>query len=118
MRMWMCNPSMMCNRHLLGEHCETHMFLGTLKKGIKVDGYIKNNLFEPLSLKSRHDELAMEMSIRGMKHNTPLEFDEKVMAYLGDMIYFSINREDSYNKLIYRCQYCRENEERRKQNGN
>lgn len=118
MRMWMVNPKIMCNQHLLGEHCETHMFLGTIKKGIKIDGYIKNNLLEPTSLKLRHDELAKEMLSRGMKHNTIMEYDEKeLLNSLGTNALVYIDKEDSYQKLIYRCQYCRENEKRRKING-
>lgn len=33
MRMWLVPPSHMCRKHLLGEHVELHMLLGTLKKG-------------------------------------------------------------------------------------
>ena len=33
MRMWMVDPQIMCRQHLLGEHTEMHMFVGTLKRG-------------------------------------------------------------------------------------
>ena len=61
MRMWLVNPEIMCQKHLCGEHVEMHMFLGTLKKRKKVDGYITNNLFEPRLLYQRHKNLAEEM---------------------------------------------------------
>ena len=40
----MVDPKFLCQKHLCGEHLECHMFLGTLKKNKKVDGYLKNNL--------------------------------------------------------------------------
>jgi hypothetical protein len=46
MRMWMVPTKIMCDKHLLGEHVEHHMFLGSLKQGFNLDGYVKNNLFE------------------------------------------------------------------------
>ena len=72
MRQWMVDPSIMCQKHLCGEHLEHHMLLGTLRKGIKVDGYLKNNLFEPRSLFERHKAISEEMIRRGYKHQSPL----------------------------------------------
>ena len=61
MRMWLVDPKILCQKHLCGEHVEMHMFLGTLKKGKKIDGFLKNNLFEPRVLHKRHEELKEEM---------------------------------------------------------
>ena len=36
MRMWMIDPKLLCRKHLLGEHLEIHMFVGTINKGINV----------------------------------------------------------------------------------
>ena len=36
MRMWNVDPKLMCNKHLLGEHVEMHMFFGTIQKGISM----------------------------------------------------------------------------------
>lgn len=38
MRMWMVDPATMCDRHLLGEHAEIHMAIGTIAKGRSVAG--------------------------------------------------------------------------------
>ena len=46
MRMWMIDPKMLCKKHLLGEHVELHMFVGTINKNKKLDGYKKNGLVE------------------------------------------------------------------------
>jgi hypothetical protein len=107
MRMWMVKPSGMCNQHLLGEHCELHMFIGTLKKKIRIDGYIKNNLFEPKSIESRHQELVDEMKQRGMDHKSPLcDFS---YSYIGEeKINHKIDRIAAYETLISRCPRCKE----------
>ncbi len=111
MRMWMCSPKIMCKNHLLGEHNECHMFLGSLKKRINIDGYIKNDLLEPLSLKNRHDALADEMIKRGYNHNSNLIFDENIIfSYLpAKYINHRINKENSLNILINKCLLCNQN---------
>ena len=70
--MWMVNPKILCERHLLGEHCEIHMFVGAIKKQLSLNGYVENNLLECASLLERHDDLAEEMTRRGMNHASPL----------------------------------------------
>ena len=44
MRMWMVDPKIMCRKHLLGEHVEHHMFVGTINKRISIVGYLRDNL--------------------------------------------------------------------------
>jgi len=73
MRMWNVDTSKMCRKHLLGEHLELHMFVGAIKKGNSVQGFINTGLLEPYVLYSRHDELVAEMQKRGYNHQTPLE---------------------------------------------
>ena len=63
MRMWMIDSAILCRYHLLGEHLETHMFAGHLKKKKRVDGYLRNNCFEPKSLVFRHEYLARESKL-------------------------------------------------------
>jgi len=107
MRMWLIDPKILCQKHLCGEHVEMHMFLGTLKKKIKVSGYINNNLFEPKVLKSRHDELANEMILRGYKHKTPLDITIEQIQYLpNNEKEAKINKVESFKELIKRCDIC------------
>jgi hypothetical protein len=70
--MWMVNPKKMCRKHLLGEHVECHMFVGSINKGINMDGYFRNKLLLITNLKKRHEELAREMIRRGMNHKSEL----------------------------------------------
>ena len=70
MRMWMTDVTKMCRRHLLGEHVEHHMFVGSLHKDLT--GYVANGLLQASSLTQRHDEIAAEMARRGYNHRSPL----------------------------------------------
>lgn len=73
MRMWMLNPERMCRKHLLGEHVECHMILGSMKKGYSLDGFAKKNCLELAALIGRHDTLSEEMRRRGYKHKSPID---------------------------------------------
>lgn len=108
MRMWLCNPEIMCQKHLCGEHLEMHMFLGSLKEGKKITGYIDNNLFEPMTLKFRHDELAKEMLKRNYNHKSPMEDDvyKQVFKLKPWERLRIINREKALKDLLDRCPEC------------
>jgi hypothetical protein len=112
MRMWMVDPSIMCRKHLLGEHVECHMFLGCMIKNISLNGYIENNLFEVLSLFTRHAELSMEMENRNYKHKSPLSLGIYLSHYKKYQNVI-IDREQSLMDLLNRCPECRERKEKK-----
>ncbi len=104
MRMWMVNPKILCRKHLLGEHVEHHMFIGTLAEGKSIAGYLANNLMEPTKLYSRHEQLAAEMQARGYNHKSPLrvimiEMTSKEIAARVDV-------GSSLADLLGRCPEC------------
>ena len=107
MRMWMVDPSILCQQHLLGEHVECHMFLGHLRKGRRVDGYIDNDLFEPLSLEERHNELAEEMERRGMHHQSPLKVKNELEYLPASQRAHVVNSFNSRAELLRRCPECK-----------
>jgi hypothetical protein len=74
MRMWMVDPKCLCNQHLLGEHVECHMLVGSLRAGmtVQVQGLVVKGLVDPQRVRVRHDALAEEMTSRGMNHKSPL----------------------------------------------
>lgn len=76
MRMWKVNPKNLCRKHLLGEHVEMHMFIGTIKRGTRLTGYIKKGLVEVHNIINRHDKLADEMITRGYKHNSDISKED------------------------------------------
>jgi len=111
MRMWLCDPKILCQKHLCGCHLEMHMFIGSIKKGIRIDGYLKNNLIEPLKLKIYHDLLVEEMIIRGYNHKSDIsETDFNIIFNLPEnQINWKMNIESSLNDLLERCPECQKN---------
>lgn len=105
MRMWMAPLETMCRKHLLGEHVELHMLVGTINKGISVEGFLTKNLLEPESLYERHAALAAEMNRRGYTHNSPL-----TATLSSSLIYqqykVKIDRAASLAELHRRCLEC------------
>jgi len=108
MRMWLCDPKIMCQKHLCGEHVEMHMFLGTIKKGKKIDGYLKNNLLEPMALYWRHKQLELEMIDRGYNHNSEMfDVPNTVLNISEEKRDVRINRDAALKDLLDRCPECR-----------
>lgn len=109
MRMWMIDKRALCRMHLMGEHNECHAFLGSMRKKIKMDGYIKNNLLEPRYLQENHDKLAKEMVKRGYNHKSDIEVKEEDINHLSEQNKnYKINKEISLNTLLSRCPECKE----------
>ena len=107
--MWMINPKMLCNKHLLGEHGELHKFIPSFHKKYSID----NRVFpivqiELSSYQSRHDALADEMLSRGMNHKSPLpklpDFSYLPKEHYRAKVDINISMED----LKDRCGECRE----------
>jgi hypothetical protein len=110
MRMWMVNPRQMCRKHLLGEHVELHMFMGTIKKRKNLDGYVKNNLLDFMSIPKRHSELVSEMIRRGYHHQSKLiDLEKKDIEYYNHQVVLSeVDRQESRLELARRCEKCKE----------
>ena len=101
MRMWMVEPDLLCRKHLMGEHVELHMLVGSLNKGKSVKGFVRDGLIEVHSARDRHEQLAVEMLRRGYNHKSPLpEFDSFIAG--------SVNVSDNIEELKKRCTECRE----------
>lgn len=105
MRMWMVDPKIMCRKHLLGEHVELHMFVGSLRKGKNVTGYIMNNLLEISSLINRHKVIVEEMKCRGYSHKSELT-SLRVYDFPPSWLRAKINKENSLKDLMNRCPEC------------
>jgi len=107
MRMWMCHPVILCRKHLVAEYNECLMFVGTLRKGISIRGYIDNDLFEPLSLLQRHEVLRREMKKRGYKHDRIIEDVQINLSHLPKKyIEHTIDRKKALKDLLLRCPEC------------
>lgn len=107
MRMWMINPSKLCKKHLLGEHGELHKFMKSWEKQHSITGRIAVNSVEPMSYKSRHDALALEMQKRGFNHSSPLSQPD--FGYLSEHERnTTVDVFESTVLLINRCADCAE----------
>ncbi len=102
MRMWNVNPSCLCRKHLLGEHVEMHMFVGTIKAGKSLEGYFRDKLLDSETIQQRHDALAEEMLLRGMNHNSPLQQPTEFIWHEA-----SVDVEENKAELVRRCEECR-----------
>jgi hypothetical protein len=106
--MWMVNPRIMCRKHLLGEHVENHMFVGSMKK-VNLRGYVDNNLLEMQALSSRHDTLVKEMRRRGYNHQSPFD-SETYEAFFPTYDDYTRNSKvdvkPSLEDLLARCEEC------------
>jgi len=100
MRMWMVDPKKLCRKHLLGEHVECHMFVGTILKEISLLGYKEKGLVEVHNLKERHNRLSEEMLLRGYKHNS-------LLPEFKSFNYGSINSDENLKILRERCEECK-----------
>ena len=101
MRMWMVPPKLMCRQHLLGEHVEIHMLVGTIKRNKSVQGYVDNGLIDTNQIQTRHDELVQEMLSRGYNHKSELQYEDKL--HVG-----TVDSAGSIQELSRRCAGCRE----------
>lgn len=109
MRMWMINPELLCNKHLLGEHGEIHKHRHNFVKKHNISGRIHPVVqIEPSSMKVRHDELAKEMLKRNMNHKS--DYEQPDISYLSDNLRLAkVDTNISKSDLIQRCEECRKN---------
>lgn len=96
--MWGVPPEMLCREHLLGEHVEMHMFSGSARRGISLEGY-KDGLVVLSRLEQRHDLLATELKARGYNHTSPFP----PVAVSGGWI----SVKDNVRELARRCPECK-----------
>lgn len=110
--MWMLPPGKLCVKHLLGEHVETHMLLGSLQKRKNLSGFFEKGLLEPGSLLARHDQLAAEMGKRGYNHKSFMDPQvvKKALEGMGeDLTGHTVDPAKSAVELARRCETCRKN---------
>ena len=100
MRMWLVDPAGMCRQHLLGEHVELHMLVGTLERGKSIQGFIDGGLIDTSKINERHSELAVEMMFRGYKHKSHLKTIR--VDPVGH-----VDVESNFEELHRRCDDCK-----------
>lgn len=114
MRMWTVDTKVLCMQHLLGEHVELHMLVGTILAGVSIQGYLDKGLLEPMMIRERHEALAQEIKRRAngkksMVHSSALpdySFPEMKLGF--------VDAESNYLELAHRCPDCRKRIHERK----
>lgn len=115
MRMWNVPTRWLCDKHLLGQHVELHMILGSMKKKKNLGKLLTNGCVSLTSVNFFHLMTVIEMQRRDMKHNSPMDLCETSAAlheYCKSFPYANIDQElpslkDSLNLLFGRCLKCR-----------
>lgn len=107
----MVNPRIMCRQHLLGEHAEIHMFIGTINRGKSVKGYLEKGLLEVHNLYNRHEELVKEMKQRNYNHNSKIDKKWKSLEKVG-----TIDKKKNLKELTSRCSKCKKGIQNLKKN--
>lgn len=97
----------LCRKHLLGEHVEIHMFVGSINHGISMKGYCSQRLLEPLKLDHRHNELVEEMRARNYNHNSPLP-SFRLDQLSTEERETTVDQQESLDELLQRCPDCAE----------
>lgn len=106
MRMWMIDPEKMCNKHLIGEHGEIHKHRHNFEKKHSIKKRIELKQIEPLNMGTRHDELAKEMSRRGMNHKSPYTMPD-IFHLTPEEKNCKVDVENNFLDLANRCENCK-----------
>jgi hypothetical protein len=101
MRMWGVPTNLLCRQHLLGEHNELHMLVGSIRRGRSIHGFTSTGLVDTRAIISRHNEVVMEMMRRGYNHASPLPQFSVAVAVVG-----YIDVEKNLKELQRRCRAC------------
>lgn len=106
MRMWMVDPTLLCRKHLLGEHGEIHKHRHNFVKKHSISGRMRPVIqIEPRSMQSRHDALAQEMTRRGYNHNSA--YEQPDISHLSDFERnATVDVQASLRDLRCRCELC------------
>ena len=76
MRIWDLPPGMLCRNHLLGEHRELHALwtiLTTARDGYARHPETRRWRGKLAALHARHEALVAEVTLRGYRHQSPLD---------------------------------------------
>lgn len=100
MRIWDLSPSILCRKHLLGEHLELHSIWAVItqnKKGYSRHPETLRWVGKLKALYNRHKNLVEEMKNRGYNHHSDLDIKLARGKPLQD---FFLNTHDEQIKIL------------------
>ena len=107
MRIWGVDPSLMCQRHILGEHREMHALVVMIRLGTKksqLEAHCRLGQVAIHQIVDRHELLVEEMERRGWNHKTPMGESERALLWVEG----EIDSLRNLSLLSERCPLCRE----------
>lgn len=112
-RMWGVEVELMCREHLMGEHNEMHMLVGSIRKhphGEAIaQGHAEKGQIDTSLIQERHDALAEEMEARGYDHDSSMEYDDSLgIGEVDAERDPSLEASNIRDELADRCPECRE----------
>jgi len=102
MRDWKLPPKLMCRKHLLGNHVELHMAIGSIKAGRSLAGHIARGQLEVHNIVRHHDRIAKEMLRRGYQHRSRMGLAEAKLLWREG----KIDPDKSLRDIVARCPEC------------
>ena len=103
----MIDPRLLCRKHLLGEHGEIHKHRHNFVKKHRISGRLFPVVqIEPLSMETRHNQLADEMTRRGYNHASPYMMPD-ISHLSSDEMNARVDIKKSIMDLYDRCQDCK-----------
>lgn len=104
--MWLINPRVLCDDHLLGSHSECHQLVGTIHNhphGEAVaEGHAEKGNIDTFLLEQWHRLVVEEMEQRGWDHDSPLSYSRDEPQYGKG----SIDPQENVEELRQRCDDC------------
>ena len=102
MRMWMLNITIMCKKHISGEHSEIHKHRKDFEREYSIKGRIEPQvLIQPKDMKNRHDKLAKALNHKSVYTQPDLQ---NYPTYQKEA---KVDKWKSLVELYRRCENCR-----------
>jgi hypothetical protein len=102
----MLPPKYLCRKHLLGEHVELHMLVGSIQKKKSLSGFLRDRLIQPMAIRARHKALVKEMTERGYNHRSPLP--QYTWHLSKKDLLVKVDKAENLRDLTERCEDCRQ----------
>jgi len=114
-RMWMVDPTRMCDEHLQREHWEIHQLVEQIRcdwdmpaynQTMKVFGHAVRGQVFPTRIPSRQNALAVEMESRGIGHDSDLLAHSDVADVFSVTMPTEALVRHNEQELTRRCDKC------------
>jgi hypothetical protein len=119
-RMWMTDPTVMCNEHLQREHWEIHQLVEQMRgdwdmpaydQTMKVFGHAVRGQVFPTRIDNRHARLVQEMEQRGITHDSELLPHTSIANVFRSSSVTEALIKHNTRELARRCDKCKDRQD-------